>query len=180
MKVTIRDRPSNMPASDEWGPVVRWAAWGALAVGLLNAAVSAYWGLGGTAGLNMLGGQFDEMARSQEPLVRVGIWVVVAAKIVGAGLGVMLLRAGSRSWRRLLLVVTWIAGCVLVLWGGANVATLALVVTGVIQASPDVDWTALHGHLYLWDPWFLLWGLLLLLVAIDATRRRTPRDARSR
>lgn len=173
---TSTDGPSNMPA-DEVGPAVRSAAWSALAVGLLYVAVSAYWALGGTAGLNTIGGELEEMARAIEPLVVVAIWVVVAGKIVGAALAVMLLRAGSRSWRRLLLVVTWIAGCVLALYGGVLVAGQALVVTGVIQASPDADWTAIYSRLYLWDPWFLLWGLLLLIVAIGATQRGTPTAA---
>jgi len=174
------ERLSNSLAGVAVGPVVRAAAWGALGVGLLNAAVSAYWALGGTAGLNTIGGQIEEMARAREPSALAVVWAVVAVKIAGAVLGVMLLRAGSLPWRRLLLVGTGIAACVLVLYGGALVAGQALVVTGVIQASADADWTALYGHLYLWDPWFLLWGLLLLIVTIGATRRRTPGDARSR
>ncbi len=149
-------------------------------MGMLNAAVSAYWALGGTAGLHTLGSALEEMARAREPLVLVAIWVLVAVKIVGAALGVMPLRAGSASWRRLLLVLTWTAGCALTLYGGVLVAGQALVVTGVIQASPDADWTAIYSRLYLWDPWFLLWGLLLLVVAIGATQRRTPRGVRSR
>jgi hypothetical protein len=169
-----------MPASHAVGPVVRWAAWGALTVGLLNAAVSAYWGLGGTAGLDTVGGRLEEMARARAPLTLVAIWVVVAVKIAGAVLGVMLLRGRPRPRRHFLLVGTWIAACVLVLYGGTLVAGQALLVAGVIQASPDADWTGIYSHLYLWDPWFLLWGVLLLTVAIGATQRRTPRNARAR
>jgi len=141
-----------MPASS---PIVRWAAWGALALSLLSAIVSGYWALGGTAGLNILGGQLAEMARTPESLALVGLWVVVALKIVAAALGVMLLRARSRFWRRLLLIGTWIAACVLVLYGGFLVVGQVLVVTGVIEAV-DPDWAAIYGHLLLWDPWFLL------------------------
>ena len=36
-----------------------------------------------------------------------------------------------------------------------------LVQSGVIAASPDADHLALAWHAYLWDPWFLLWGLLV-------------------
>jgi len=117
-------------------PVVRWAAWGALAVGLLNAAVSAYWALGGTAGLDSLGGQLEQMAHARQRLPLLALWVVVAVKIAAAALGVMLLRAESPGWRRLLLTGTWIAAGVLVVYGGTLVAGQTLVVTGVVQASP--------------------------------------------
>jgi len=89
------ERLSNSLAGVAVGPVVRAAAWGALGVGLLNAAVSAYWALGGTAGLNTIGGQIEEMARAREPSALAVVWAVVAVKIAGAVLGVMLLRAGS-------------------------------------------------------------------------------------
>lgn len=92
------------------GSTVRvWvAAWGALALGVLYAAVSAYWALGGTAGLDILGGRLAELARSPDPLALVGIWLVVALKIVAAALGVMMLRTPPGSWRRLLLIGTWV------------------------------------------------------------------------
>lgn len=45
----------------------------------------------------------------------------------------MVLRA--RSWRRLLLIGTWIAACVLILHGGVLVGGQILIVIGVIQAS---------------------------------------------
>lgn len=30
-----------------------------------------------------------------------------------------------------------------------------------------VDWYALRWHLLLWDPWFLVWGLLLGAAALE-------------
>jgi len=47
---------------------------------------------------------------------------------------------------------------VLVVYGAAEVTAEALVETGVIKPSGSVDWTTLR---WLWDPWFLVWGLLL-------------------
>jgi hypothetical protein len=40
------------------------------------------------------------------------------------------------------------------------------VVAGVIPASPTADWTALRWHAFFWDPWFLLWGILLGAAAL--------------
>ena len=37
-----------------------------------------------------------------------------------------------------------------------------------------MDWTALWWHLFVWDPSFFVWGVLLGVAALDATRR--PRD----
>jgi len=48
----------------------------------------------------------------------------------------------------------------LICYGAVEVAGEALAETGAIRpAAPD--WTALRWHLALWDPWFLVWGLLL-------------------
>jgi LPXTG-motif cell wall-anchored protein len=45
----------------------------------------------------------------------------------------------------------------------------------VIGTSGDTDWKAFHWHLFLWDPWFLIWGLLLGAATWGFTRRRTER-----
>jgi hypothetical protein len=36
-----------------------------------------------------------------------------------------------------------------------------LVQAGVVQAASNADQRALAWHAYLWDPWFLVWGLLI-------------------
>jgi len=104
----VADSPSKVTAGVTPRPLVRSAAWGALALGLIYAAVSAYWALGGTVGLTIFGGRLVATARSLGPLAQVGLWVVVVLKIIGGALGVVLLGAPSRAWRRLVLVGTWI------------------------------------------------------------------------
>jgi hypothetical protein len=46
----------------------------------------------------------------------------------------------------------------------------AVALTGALGAPADPR--ALRWHVLLWDPWFLLWGLLLLLAV--RRRRRSP------
>lgn len=158
-------------------PAVIATAYGALALGLLNAAQSAYWALGGTAGLDSVGGPIEEMVRARAPLTLAFIWVVVAVKLAAAVLGIATVRVRSGWWRRPLLAMTWAAALVLTLYGGVLVVAGVLVVTRVIAASPDADWAGLYGHLYLWDPRFLLWGLLLLAtVTMSATGSRSSRS----
>jgi hypothetical protein len=56
----------------------------------------------------------------------------------------------------------------LILWGGANVAVGALVLTHVIAPAGDVDRHALRWHVLVWDLWFLLWGIALALAVRSA------------
>ena len=45
--------------------------------------------------------------------------------------------------------------------GAVNVVAALAALTGVVAAGPTMDTAALMGHAFLWDPLFLLWGLLL-------------------
>lgn len=139
-------------------------SWGiaAFLVGLASALVSAYWAAGGLVGLDTVGGTLEEMGRARDPAVVALGWAAAGAKLLVATLGLAVAWPwGRRLPRRLLLTAAWGASAVLVLYGGGLVVGQALVKVGVIEASPDIDWKAFHWHLYFWDPWFLLWGLLL-------------------
>ncbi len=151
----------------------RWAGYAAGACAFLNAAVSFYWAAGGTFGLDTVGSQADELAA----LGNVGVFIVWFAgllKVAGGLLALALVQAwGPRLFRPwMLLLAGWGGAAVLVLYGGAQVGSLLLVATGVVEASDDMDWRAFYGHLYLWDPWFLVWGVLLGITAFYYTRKR--------
>jgi hypothetical protein len=50
---------------------------------------------------------------------------------------------------------------------------------GAISADPSADHRALAWHAYLWDPWFLIWGLLTLtslLAGRPVTDRRVAQN----
>lgn len=100
-------------------------------------------------------------------------WVAVPLK---AGLGLLAL-ATVQSWarvipRRLLLISTYGLGIGMALYG-----TLGLVVDGLrllgALAVPADAWPSLRWHVFLWDPWWLLGGILFLVTARLA-RRREP------
>ncbi len=138
-----------------------WPAWAAAACAGAYAGVSLYWALGGTAGLGTLGGSIEHLARSRDAGAAAVIWATVAVKGAGAALALSLCQRWGRvvphRWR------AWLAGSssvVLVVYGGANMIGETLFVLGVAGPA-GADRTALHWHLALWDPWFLLWGLLL-------------------
>ena len=65
----------------------------------------------------------------------------------------------------------WAAGgtALLALYGGVLTVLGAVAATGIL--GPPADRRALLWHAFLWDPWFLAWGALLLTAA--AARRRS-------
>ena len=105
-------------------------------------------------------------------MVAAGLALVVVGKLAVAVLALALAHSpAGRRLQRLVGLAGLLAGGVLTLYGGALVAVGALALTGVLGEPADP--TALRWHVFFWDPWFLLWGVLLLVAAL--TRRRIPR-----
>ncbi|WP_033196136.1 DUF3995 domain-containing protein [Streptomyces xiaopingdaonensis] len=152
-----------------------WPGYAACTLGLLYAAVSAYWAAGGTAGLDTVGGELARSTRARDPGMVAVLWLTVGLKLVAALLGLALVRPRRRMPRRLLLTLSGVAAVVLTAYGGLLVGGQALVKAGVLGTSSDVDRTAFDWHLFLWDPWFLVWGLLL---GAAAYREGLSRNAR--
>jgi hypothetical protein len=128
-----------------------------------SALVSAYWTAGGTALLDTVGGALERLAREPGAAgVALGATTVLL-KVAGGLLALALLR---RSVPRVVEWAALAAGVGLALYGGALVAVGALALTGALGEPADPR--ALRWHVLLWDPWFLVWGVLLVL----AVRRR--------
>jgi Protein of unknown function (DUF3995) len=139
-----------------------WPACAAAALALVSAAVSLYWTLGGTRLLDTLGGSLEDLARDRSgAALALGI-LVVLVKALGGLLALALVRPwGGRIGRRLLVLLSSAASTLLVLYGGVYVLVGGLVLGGVIIPSEPVDWHGLRWHVFVWDLWFLLWGLAL-------------------
>lgn len=154
----------------------RWVGWAVFVVGALYAAVSAYWAAGGAVGLDTLGGTLAEQARARNPQLIAIVWLTVVLKLVGAVLGLALVQPwGRRVPRWMLLTASWTATVVLVLYGGLLVVGQALIALGVLPRGEPFDPVAFYWHLFVWDPWFLLWGLLLGAATLRFARRRPAR-----
>jgi uncharacterized membrane protein len=133
-----------------------------LIVGLLYAAVSVYWGLGGTRLLDTVGGSLEEQGRAGNPGVMLAVWAAVVVKMIAAVLPLMALRGLSSPARdRAVWVLAWAEAAVLIVYGLVHTAAGLLVQADVVHASATADRRALAWHAYLWDPWFLVWGLLV-------------------
>jgi hypothetical protein len=152
---------------------VRWAGWGAALVAALSSLVSAYWAAGGTALLSTVGGEVERLGRKGGTAVVLVLAVTALAKAVGAALAVALVRPPRRLPVPALEVIALVGGVLLALYGGVLTALGAVAATGVL--GPPADRRALLWHVLLWDPWFLVWGVLLLTAATARRRSRLRR-----
>ena len=75
--------------------------------------------------------------------------------------------------RRLLLVAGWATGLLLTLYGGMGLVSAALAEAGVTEAA---DPATLRWYLLLWEPYWLVGGLLFLAATWDF-RQRAPRPS---
>jgi Protein of unknown function (DUF3995) len=163
----MADPPSaRQPAPPTRSPATAWAAYAACALALLYAVPNFYWALGGTAGLDTVGGAIERLGRTRDPA---GVALAIGAgvlKVAGGLLALALVRPWGRALpRRLLRGVAWAASVVLTAYGGLLVVVGALVLSGLVSPVGPVDRTALWWHVLLWDLWFLVWGLLLGVAA---------------
>src|SRR5262245_34050709 len=176
----MADQPNlDQPAPPTRAPATAWAAYAACALALLYAVPSFYWALGGTAGLDTVGGAIERLGRTHDPA---GVALAIGAgvlKVAGGLLALALVRRWGRPIpRRLLLGAAWAASAVLTAYGGLLVAVGALVLTGLVSPSGPVDRMALRWHVLLWDLWFLVWGLVLGVAAWHYGRESRCRGAR--
>ncbi|ASO18375.1 hypothetical protein FHR81_002779 [Actinoalloteichus hoggarensis] len=166
---------SGSTAGRHPGGVLSWAA---AAVGLGHAAFSVYWGLGGTWLLDTVAGGAMVPTETNGSVLVLLVWAAALVKL-GVAVTPLVLRyvALPRPLRRLGRFLGWAASVVLTLYGAVFTGAALLVLGGVLEAGPDVDRTALAWHGFLWDPWFLAWGLLLGAALWRSRDARTARTA---
>ena len=123
-------------------------------VGLLYAAVSIYWGLGGTGLSDTVGGSLEEQGHAGNSGVMLAVWAAVVIKMIAAALPLMALRGLFKPARdRTVWVLAWAEAAILIVYGLVQTAAGLLVQADVIHASTTADHRALAWHAYLWDPW---------------------------
>ena len=152
------------------------AALGALVVGLAYAAISAYWGLGGSWLLDTVGIALSHPGQAGRAAALLAIWGAAVVKAIAAVLPLLAVGGWPRRldlrWVRRARVLSWIEAAILTSYGLVLTVTGLLVQAGVVTAAANADHRALKWHAYLWDPWFLVWGILVLIALL---RSRQPR-----
>src|SRR5258708_10717469 len=141
--------------------------------------MSVYCAVGGHALVSTIGVYVEQWARRGGALPVPVALAATLAKVAGGLLALALVRPWGRVVPRgWLLIGSAEASVLLVVYGGLNVLLGALVLSGVIHPTGSVDRTALRWHVGGWDPWFLVWGILLALGTIGlrsrGVRRRSP------
>jgi hypothetical protein len=163
------------PRSDRRGSTRFPAAYAAAVWAFLFSVVSFYWAAGGTIGLNTLAAGLRELARTHNPGLAALAWVTGGLKVLAGVLALSLARPWGRVVPRwLLLAGAWGAGVLLAIYGAANLVEFGLMEGGVIALPAFVGATALRWYLLLWEPWFLIGGILFLAAARSFSRRPRP------
>lgn len=146
-----------------------WAGYITSAWMFLFAAMSIYWALGGTAGINTISlGQ--ELAG--EPWFITILWLTSILKICGGVLALALVQSwGQQLPRRLVLIVAWGVSVLLVLHGSDFMIQGALTEGGFIGLPAPAAWTTTHWQTFIWGPWWLLGGAAFCVATWNYQRR---------
>jgi hypothetical protein len=149
-------------------------------VGLAYAAVSAYWGVGGTWLVDTVGGSLARLGRAGDPGVLAAVWAAAVLKATAAVLPLLAVRGlGAHRRTQAARSLAWIAAAILTVYGAVLTTVGLLLQLDVIHRSATADQRALAWHAYLWDPWFVVWGLLVATALLrsrgrDGATLRTP------
>ncbi|MFJ5197033.1 DUF3995 domain-containing protein [Streptomyces sp. NPDC088394] len=160
MLLAMYEDPQGRTTPGLWGCIA--CAW-AVAFAVLH----FFWALGGSWGLSVSAGPLAE----ERPgwFVTVGLWGVGLLCLVGGVLGWLLARPRPRDRAgRMVRALGWCA-CAVLLVRGISVEVLLIGTAGErLDVSPEQRlWTLL-----LWNPWFLVGGLVFGMAAWRSGRAR--------
>lgn len=159
-----------------------WAVRAALLLGLAYAAISVYWAAGGLWLVDTVSGALAQQVQAGTVggLVVMATWAAAGLKVIAALLPWLAVRTRysaapiARAWQPRLRTMAWLEAAALTAYGLILTSAGLLVESGLITAAPGADQRALAWHAFLWDPWFLLWGLLVAL-GLLLSRELQPR-----
>lgn len=158
-----------------------WPLRVAAATGLLHAAVSLFWALGGRWQLESVGDWAVQLADDHPVEAGLGLTLVAVVKGLVAIVPLVNERRETRFYRWI-RVLGWSAGVILLAWGGVSTISAWAVLTGVITPTGGYDRETMIGHGLLWDPLFTIWGCALLIglwLSRSRSHGKTERASRS-
>jgi uncharacterized protein DUF3995 len=143
-----------------------WAGYAAAAWAFLFAATSFYWALGGRLGVETIGEAITGPALAGDTTILAIVWITGLLKVAAGVVALALVRPwGRRIPRWALLLAGWGASALFLVYGAANLIQDTLIVAGAIPTPAGLGAVAAHWHLFLWDPWWLLGGVLFALAS---------------
>jgi Protein of unknown function (DUF3995) len=125
--------------------------------------MSLYWAAGGQMGGETLGVEIHRLGRERDRSFVAQLWAAVALKALIAMLALALVQPWGRSLpHRLLLALAGATGAGVTLYAVGNLVQHALMTTGAITTPETLGTYAVPWHVALWDPFWLVGGLLFL------------------
>jgi len=153
-----------------------WAAYAACSWALFFALPSFYWVAGGSVGMKTIARDPDAIALINDPFV---VFATGVLKVLGGLFALGLVQPWGGRFRRPLRLIAWGGGGFCILYGGALMIQHGLMLTGVVDTPSVLGTTAARWHFWLWDPWWLLGGVLFALAAWNARQgNQVASDAR--
>jgi Protein of unknown function (DUF3995) len=154
------------------GPRSTFPAWATFWWGLVFGGLNLYWSAGGEFLLNHLGkGIQQDVAEGDTALLVINTIGGLGKIALGCLALGTIARWGRRIPRRLHLGLLYTAGALLVLYGGASWTQMLLVELGVVDVPRSIGEEQVQWYLFLWEPAWILAGVLVILTA-EAYRRR--------
>ncbi len=130
----------------------------------LFAASSFYWAAGGRYGASTLGDTIAGL--SKESWFIAVLWLTGSLKLLAGALVLLLVWPPKRHITfKLVKISVWAAGFIFTLYGGANLVVRGLMSLGILATPEAMHSQAAYWHLILWDPYWLLGGILFLSCA---------------
>src|SRR5690348_5033695 len=147
-----------------------WPAYAAAAWAMIFGLMSFYWAIevsrGRGASAEIISRHFVTLANERDAGFIAILWLTSVLKLVGGVIALSLVRPWGEiipPWIR-----RWgagIGGAGLALYGLINFAQGGLMQAGAIDTPADLGERALHWHLLVWNPIWLLGGLLYFIAA---------------
>lgn len=144
-----------------------WAAYAACTWALLFALPSFYWAAGGEVGMHTIARNPDEIPLINDPFV---VFATGVLKVLGGLLALALVQLWGSPFGRWPRLAARAAGVGFILYGGALLTQHGLMLTGAVDTPDALGTTAARWHFWLWDPWWLLGGILFALAAWSSRR----------
>ena len=142
----------------------------ACAWALIFAVPSFYWAAGGTFGLSTLGEEITNL--QSESWFAIFVWLTAFVKVALGIVVLMLLKIYKHTlFNKLARIAVWTAGIVCIVYGSLNLSARLIMSLGLIPTPDAMHSTAATWHLILWDPWWMLGGILLVM-AVHATKNK--------
>lgn len=138
-----------------------WTGYAACVWCCVFAAMSFYWAIGGTVGLDTVSPTLQPLVIARDPGFITILWITGGLKLIGGIFVLALVRPwGQKLPRWLLLAAGWGGTVVLLIHGTDFLLRGVLWMSGVINVPESVSETVIYGYTFLWGPWWLLGGIL--------------------